>query len=335
MCVRLLAIVLAATGMGTVWADSAADRWNLADIYPSVEAWTADAAKLEGQLAQFGGCKGHLGESARRLEECLDLQADMTKRYYRVAAFSGEQVSEDTGNAAYLELDQKSDLLGNRLNEATAFVDPEIIHLGKEKVTRFLAQEPGLSIYRFPLEETLRRAPHTLDDAGEALIATFGLMDNTGGSAYTILTNVDIPWPKVKLADGEERTLDVSAYTKYREEQNRDDRKKVMDAFFGTFKTYERQAMFAEFERNVHARVDKGEPLSGEAFTKTYCDILKRYHGAAEGVVTIDDAYCVEWEYIPQFYNAFYVYQYATSIAASSLFAKRVLEKEPGASTDT
>ena len=81
--------------------------------------------------------------------------------------------------------------------------------------------------------------------------------------------------------------------------------------------TFFRQAMFAEFERSIHARADKGEPLTGEALTKTYCEILKRYHGASEGVVDIDDAYCVEWAYIPHFYNNFYVYQYATSIAAS------------------
>ena len=95
--------------------------------------------------------------------------------------------------------------------------------------------------------------------------------------------------------------------------------------------TFFRQAMFAEFERNIHARVDKGEPLTGEALTKTYCEILKRYHGASEGVVDIDDAYCVEWAYIPHFYNSFYVYQYATSIAASALFAQRVGANEPGA----
>ena len=71
--------------------------------------------------------------------------------------------------------------------------------------------------------------------------------------------------------------------------------------------------------------------LTGEALTKTYCDILKRYHGAQEGVVAIDDAYCVEWAYIPHFYNAFYVYQYATSIAASALFAQKVSQAEPGA----
>ena len=47
--------------------------------------------------------------------------------------------------------------------------------------------------------------------------------------------------------------------------------------------------------------------------------------------MTIDDAYTVEWAYIPHFYYDFYVYQYATSIAASSLFAEEVLHGEAGA----
>src|SRR5215470_9825909 len=159
----LLAFIAAFIGIEALAAESSADRWNLGDIYPSAEAWNADAAKLDNQVREFAGCKGRMGESAARLRQCLDLQADMTRRYYRMAAFSGEQVSEDTGNAAYLELDQKADLLGNRVNEATAFVDPEIIHIGKDRVAQFVAQEPGLAIYRFLLEQILRRAPHTLD----------------------------------------------------------------------------------------------------------------------------------------------------------------------------
>jgi len=39
----------------------------------------------------------------------------------------------------------------------------------------------------------------------------------------------------------------------------------------------------------------------------------------------------VEWSYIPHFYYNFYVYKYATSIAAATLFAKQVLAKEAGA----
>jgi oligoendopeptidase F len=145
----------------------------------------------------------------------------------------------DTGAAASLELSQKSEVLGAKLNEAASFMNPEILRLGKNKIARFLAQDASLKPYRHPLDDILRLAPHTLDKEGESLVAQFGLMSSAGGSAYSILTNADIPWPTIKLSTGEEVRLDPSGYTKYREAPNRDDRKRVMDAFFGTYKTYE------------------------------------------------------------------------------------------------
>jgi hypothetical protein len=50
-----------------------------------------------------------------------------------------------------------------------------------------MKEDASLSIYRFPLEQTLRLAPHTLNDEGEALVAQFGRMDDAG-VAYTILS---------------------------------------------------------------------------------------------------------------------------------------------------
>ncbi|HEY4999450.1 MAG TPA: M3 family oligoendopeptidase, partial [Usitatibacter sp.] len=92
--------------------------------------------------------------------------------------------------------------------------------------------------------------------------------------------------------------------------------------------TFFRQAMFGEFEERTHALVDKGESLTGADYTRIYGEILRRYHGDA---VKIDDLYTIEWAYIPHFYNSFYVFQYATSIAASSLLADKILAGEPGA----
>ena len=94
---------------------------------------------------------------------------------------------------------------------------------------------------------------------------------------------------------------------------------------------YFRQAMFAEFELAIHEQVEKGGSLSGQQLTKMYGDLLRRYHGDAQGVLKIDDFVTVEWAYIPHFYYDFYIYQYATSIAASSAFADRILKGEPGA----
>ena len=96
--------------------------------------------------------------------------------------------------------------------------------------------------------------------------------------------------------------------------------------------TFFRQTMFAEFELAIHEAVERGEALSGERLTSMYGELLRRYHGHDEGVLTVDDAYTVEWAFIPHFYYDFYVYQYATSIAASSLLAEEVLGGVDGAS---
>jgi oligoendopeptidase F len=95
--------------------------------------------------------------------------------------------------------------------------------------------------------------------------------------------------------------------------------------------TFFRQTMFAEFELAIHERVEEGEALTADDFSEMYGRLLRRYHGHDEGVVRIDDMFDVEWAYIPHFYYNFYVYQYATSVAASSLLAERILSQEPGA----
>ena len=95
--------------------------------------------------------------------------------------------------------------------------------------------------------------------------------------------------------------------------------------------TFFRQTMFAEFEYKAHQAIEQGAGYTGEDFTRLYAELVRRYHGEAEGVMHIDDRYTVEWAYIPHFYSAYYVYQYATSVAAASLLAEEVLEQHQGA----
>ncbi|HMM44661.1 MAG TPA: oligoendopeptidase F [Candidatus Macondimonas sp.] len=88
--------------------------------------------------------------------------------------------------------------------------------------------------------------------------------------------------------------------------------------------TFFRQAMFAAFERDIHDRLAAGEALTGADFSRLYLALVRRYLGQDTGVVDIADAYGIEWAYIPHFYYNFYVYQYATSIAAASLLTDNI-----------
>jgi oligoendopeptidase F len=96
--------------------------------------------------------------------------------------------------------------------------------------------------------------------------------------------------------------------------------------------TFFRQAMFGEFEARFYALAEQGEALTGERLTREYLALLEVYHGTDDGAMTIDPAYAVEWAYIPHFYLNFYVFQYATSIAASAMFTERLIDGTSGAS---
>jgi len=85
--------------------------------------------------------------------------------------------------------------------------------------------------------------------------------------------------------------------------------------------TFFRQTMFAEFQLAIHEEVEQGRALSGKRMSELYCGLLKKYHGDAQGIMTIDPSYCDEWEFIPHFYYGFYVWQYATSMAGAAAFA--------------
>jgi len=104
-----------------------------------------------------------------------------------------------------------------------------------------------------------------------------------------------------------------------------------LEALRGTFF---RQTMFAEFELKINKEVESGNVLTGSKLTTIYLELLKRYHGHDQGVITIDNLYGIEWAFIPHFYYDFYVFQYATSMAAASDLAVKIGNNSPRGQQD-
>ena len=88
-----------------------------------------------------------------------------------------------------------------------------------------------------------------------------------------------------------------------------------------------RQTMFAEFEKIIHAIEERGDALTLDVFKSEYRALLQAYFG--EGVV-LDPQLDLECLRIPHFYNAFYVYKYATGISAAVALSEQVLAQKPG-----
>lgn len=535
-------------------------HWSLEDIYATREEWSADLARIEQGIEALADYQDRLTADAGSLREGLDLYHDTLKRLYAASSYASMRYHEDMRVGETAEMEARANLLATRLSEAASFIEPEILAADRDAIERWVAEEPGLSVYEHSLDDILRRAEHTRGPQEEAIIAATGLLSDAPESVYAMFANADAPWPTVELSDGTSVRLDQSGFGKHRESSNRDDRRLVFERFFDVWSSYARtcgatlfaqvkkdmfysrvrrypsslaraldanripvavyhqliasarthlpvlhryfgirrrllgldelryydiypplveadltytieearslvadstaplgedyasvlrkalsarwmdveprpgkrsgaymnghvydvhpfvlmnfqgtydsvstlahewghamhshlsnqaqpfadahysiftaevastfneallmdrmmseadsaeerlfflgreleglrgtffrQTMFAEFELRIHETVEGGDTLSGERFTKLYGELQRAYHGHDEGVLNVDDLYNVEWAYIPHFYYNFYVYQYATSIAASSLLVERVRRGEAGA----
>lgn len=96
----------------------------------------------------------------------------------------------------------------------------------------------------------------------------------------------------------------------------------ILNHFLEGFRTTVfRQTLFAEFERQAHDAEMNGTPLTAETLNGIYRKLNELYY---EGAV-INELQDIEWARIPHFYNAFYVYQYATGFSSAVAIADRIL----------
>lgn len=112
---------------------------------------------------------------------------------------------------------------------------------------------------------------------------------------------------------------------------NEKDRKKKAELIYELLEmiraTFFRQAMFAEFEKIVHEKIENRENLSSEDLNSIYYKLNQKYFGEE---VFIDEQIKYEWARIPHFYSDFYVYKYSTGVSAAIAIATKIINNESG-----
>jgi oligoendopeptidase F len=252
------ALVPASAAEASVPANS---MWDLGDLYASPEAWSAAHDKTVAKIATLEGYNETLGKSAKDMLGALSAMSDSRREVERLYVYASLKGDEDVRIAKNQERVQLAQSLASALGEKTAWLTPAILKIGKEKVAAFEKEAPELKHrFGFFLDNVLRGAPHTLTPEAEHVMAAASNVLAQPDRIYSVLSNGELPFPAVTLSDGSKvEHLDQATYSKVRQSANRDDRKKVFDAFWKTWKNYEgtfgaslnTQVLGEEFDANV------------------------------------------------------------------------------------
>lgn len=174
--------------------------------------------------------------------------------------------------------------------------------------------------------------PYVLLNHRDDLDSAYTIAHELGHAMHSYYSDEALPFPlagyTIFVAEVAS-TVNEILLTKYLLDHGDDALKKyVLNHYLDQFRTTVlRQTMFAEFERISHAMGESGEPLTHEGLSQKYAELNKLYYG--DGIKTCDTI-SIEWARIPHFYNAFYVYKYATGFSAAVAIATGIYEGKPG-----
>lgn len=169
--------------------------WNLADIFPTDDAWRAEFARVRGQLDTLRSYQGKLAEHAQTLLAFLQLGDALSLALDKLGNYARRKSDEDTRNAVYQEMSAQFMNLAVEIDEASAFETPEILAIPDETLDGFYAAEPALEHYRLALTRVRRQKEHTLSHEGEALLAAAGQLGQAPDDIFSMLNDADMTFP--------------------------------------------------------------------------------------------------------------------------------------------
>lgn len=237
----MLTVAFVPSFAGTAAMEGNNVMWDLTDLYSSPQSWMASYAKLKARVGDLDRYKGSLGKSAGSMLAAFKAVSDTRREIDRLYVYASLKKDEDVRIAENQERAQLAQTLGVALSEKTAWMTPEILSVGADKVHVFESASPELKKkFGFFLDNVLRAAPHTLGEQAENVMAAAGNVLVQPDNIYSQLANGELPFPSVTLSDGAKvERLDQAAYSKYRQSPVRADRKKVFDVFWKSWSQYE------------------------------------------------------------------------------------------------
>ena len=170
--------------------------------------------------------------------------------------------------------------------------------------------------------------PFVLLNHKDTLNCTFTLIHEMGHAVHSYLSNKNQPvcYSDYSIFVAEvASTCNEALLMRYLLKKAEDKKEKayLINYFLEMFRTtLYRQTMFAEFELKINELSAQGESLTADTLNSIYLELNKLYFG--DGIV-LDKQISLEWARIPHFYYDYYVYQYATGIAAAIALSSRIL----------
>lgn len=209
--------------------------WALEDVYANNDLWKADLEKARALPEQLAAYKGHLGDSAQKLLEFLQLGDDISVLFDALYGYAQRRSDEDTANSLYQGMTSQAMSAMVAVDAASSFETPELLAIPDETLEQFYKDEPALEAYRLCLTRIRNKRAHILSDAEEKLLAAAGEMSQAPDSVYSVFADADLKFPAAIDKDGNSHPVTHGTYIPLMHSADRVLRKSAFESLYSVY----------------------------------------------------------------------------------------------------
>jgi oligoendopeptidase F len=209
-----------------------ADRtWNMQSVFPDDAAWESAILAVEDQFADITAFQGRLGESADVLADYFDAQERLYLLLGKVYVYASGTHNVDTMDAAGTARHDRALGVFGRAAATVAFVEPELLSVGAERLRAMIEHEPRLSRYEHFVDDLLRQASHVRSSEVEEVLGMLQDAFATATSIHAVLTDTDMRFRPARSSSGEERELAQGNYNLLLTDSDREVRRTAWESY--------------------------------------------------------------------------------------------------------
>jgi oligoendopeptidase F len=246
--------------------------WNVADIYPSQAAFDKDYETVAKALPQLSSYQGKLDDETD-VAKLFALNEKILRTLDKLSLYAHLKQDINIEDKTAANLKAKIETLASEYAAVTAFIEPEILALPKDKLTD-MKKSKRLKLYARYFDELLERKAHTLSKKEERLLAKLAPITNDPENIYNNASRGDYTPPTTQAPNGKTIQLTEGNYLEALEHPNRDYRKRVFQTFFHSYQAIE----------NTSAATLYASVKADELYAKA-----RRYQSALDAALSADD----------------------------------------------
>ncbi len=212
--------------------------WNLNDIYPDEQAWEADYKWVENHIADYELYKGKIGNSADELYKAIKFDEEVGIKLSKLGLYASLGHDLDLGNSEFQTIYTRVNDLSAKVSAASSFIVPEILQIPEKQLWSYVDEKPGLKEYKHFFDDLLRKKSHTLSPQEEKILALANPVESVAYNTFSLLKNVELPYPKVEDENGNEIQMSDGRYYAALYSTDRSYRERAYKAYYKPYEEF-------------------------------------------------------------------------------------------------